>query len=763
MAKVAVIAVHGVADQQPYDSARQVAGMLTTFGQDYAPFDEKKIRIPLERVDTPGATTRTSRIADRSDYVVGKIASPKSRGAAERDQPGYAFMLDQLAEYRTEIDEAVVDSVRLESANKTSTVHVYEAYWADLSRLKAGVFSFFASFYQLLLHLPSLGRIVVDHETVLQGATVPWRVFAFLQRWAARMLTIYIAIINLTLLTFALPLLALKLDRLAVSSKAPCSGACAAPIQPLVNALIIGGIALVVFALAAVLMYVAKARLVTAIVTPLIAAVVAAALTLAATANFEPLHVLAFLLWLIAALLAGWLMHSYSVRRPGAFAAGVVALVVTGGVFLTRLFAEPSVSGAVLQAFQIMQLALPVAWIIHLAFVVATFVAGVVCWMRARDRKAQARHVAWTARATISLSTGMFAAVTIILWGSAVLALERLIPNQAIRAFPVFPARELYKHIHDFVIGPHRLHDLMDQILIQSASSALLQIAIAVALLVAALLWTVAPSVITETTAGARRARHASNNAAERLGVWFTNGLTLLPLAVDAFAFAWMSVAAGLVLKWNPRQAVFAAATLLLSSAFVGKVIPAASSALDVMLDVDNYLREHPRDRTPRARIAERFTSLLRVVAAENYDSVIIVAHSQGSVIAADLLRFLRISNDPVFAALKGKLVFFTMGNPLRALYWRAFPPLYTWMDAANEPTAKNALGIPLWINAYRSGDYVGRWIWRGDSGQGVWDRQKIYHQGQPEEEFCVGAGAHLHYWDATADDVGAKLAQLVG
>jgi hypothetical protein len=37
---------------------------------------------------------------------------------------------------------------------------------------------------------------------------------------------------------------------------------------------------------------------------------------------------------------------------------------------------------------------------------------------------------------------------------------------------------------------------------------------------------------------------------------------------------------------------------------------------LDLVLDVDGYLREHPRDSTPRARIAEWYASLLRYLCA---------------------------------------------------------------------------------------------------------------------------------------------------
>src|SRR5207244_10718736 len=99
-----------------------------------------------------------------------------------------------------------------------------------------------------------------------------------------------------------------------------------------------------------------------------------------------------------------------------------------------------------------------------------------------------------------------------------------------------------------------------------------------------------------------------------------------------------------------------------------------ASGALDVLLDVDNYLRQHPKKNTPRARIAERCASLLRFVldskeCGHEYGQVVIIAHSQGTIITADLLRFLKNEGH----ALSGKLTaanpaFFTMGKDRKSV-----------------------------------------------------------------------------------------------
>jgi hypothetical protein len=71
-------------------------------------------------------------------------------------------------------------------------------------------------------------------------------------------------------------------------------------------------------------------------------------------------------------------------------------------------------------------------------------------------------------------------------------------------------------------------------------------------------------------------------------------------------------------------------------------------TVIDVVLGVINWLRLHPLDDNPRARICARYVSLLRhlcqwkaVSDGRGYDSIVIFAHSQGTVITADLLRFL--------------------------------------------------------------------------------------------------------------------------
>jgi hypothetical protein len=146
---------------------------------------------------------------------------------------------------------------------------------------------------------------------------------------------------------------------------------------------------------------------------------------------------------------------------------------------------------------------------------------------------------------------------------------------------------------------------------------------------------------------------------------------------------------------------------------------------------VDNWLREHPRDANPTARICARYASLLGYInqwrgeEGKGYDALIIFAHSQGTVITADLLRFLRTEqqSNPHFDSSLSKLFpeipiyLFTVGCPLRQLYALRFPYLYGYAPVNEDEVNPNPkdLGVCQWINAYRSGDYVGRHLWRND------------------------------------------------
>jgi hypothetical protein len=237
---------------------------------------------------------------------------------------------------------------------------------------------------------------------------------------------------------------------------------------------------------------------------------------------------------------------------------------------------------------------------------------------------------------------------------------------------------------------------------------------------------------------------------------------------------------------------------------------------LDAALDVECHLRPFPRAHTPRACMSARYASLLRYLCnaagddgvPRGYDAIVIIAHSQGTVITADLLRFLEcqkttLAPDPSLKRLCAEpgararchrnapipIYFFTMGCPLRQLYGLRFPHLYDWarhyfherrlqdlIPDDQRPLPKQLASVVVWANAYRSGDYIGRHLWRSDVSSHwcvmPWEESQPDVSELPRvvstdanatrREFCIGAGAHTNYWDQSAPTIAAYLDLLI-
>lgn len=196
--------------------------------------------------------------------------------------------------------------------------------------------------------------------------------------------------------------------------------------------------------------------------------------------------------------------------------------------------------------------------------------------------------------------------------------------------------------------------------------------------------------------------------------------------------------------------------------------------ALDAVLDVDNYFHD-PIDRLPpRARIFSRYAALLDYVRERGYARVLIVAHSQGTVLSADLLRYLRRTGRLRAHAGEMALSMMTVGSPLRDLYATRFPLLYRWVGPLRESfedsgPAAAELGLAEWVNAYRSGDYVGRSIWTAPEDSAMFRVATVGANGVvvasragDRAEFCVGAGAHTHYFADDAETLAVEIDRLI-
>jgi hypothetical protein len=741
---VAVVAVHGVADQKPAESARAIADLLC-HDEAYSSFSEVPLRISRARLE-PGEDP------DVEAKRLGDAARQPQQSPA-----GLQYMYEQLADYPGSHAGAVYESVRLEGRNIRSQtpVHVYELYWADLSRAGDTWYRLVSEVYQLILHLPSLGRNALQYAARATGKppfqkqeewvyTRPWSVALLLQTFAVWLLTVPAALLNLVLFSLIL---------VVASAEIPAQYQKPA-------ALLAGTLILAVIPLALVRKH-ASAPLVWRWWLPIVTIAATVATLLVRGRN---LHLaLAIEAMLVAAGACIYIANAYNRMKSGALAFGIAASIVTAGVtiyFLLRANAsnEADVYLATVDAGRFLYPSIQIAWgFIFLTATVAAIAGFAAVRKTPQEQRSAARAAAWTARFSLGMPAALFVLFTLAIWDLLVEAIGRFAPIQSPHAQLVAMLMESARGLELFTFA---------------------LLAFVVTVLVAA-----GPSIVAEL----RHPSASTDAESEQLGQWLSRGI--LWIAAVAELFTVVLVLVPLVAKipllqkadvWRgPLLSATAAlvALLLTSKYFIGTF----RAAVDVVLDIDNYMRESPDASTPRARIAERYVSLLRHLCewrdadGQSYDRIVIVAHSQGTVISADVLRYLNARPDPKLRQINDDndpqhipLRLFTMGSPLRQIYGRAFPHLYGWITDPNatavmtapDPTA---LTLQQWANTYRSGDYVGRNIWTREPTAHLWTRGTAEPQSvNGRTDFCCGAGAHTHYWNENGGEVAAYLKTML-
>lgn len=236
--------------------------------------------------------------------------------------------------------------------------------------------------------------------------------------------------------------------------------------------------------------------------------------------------------------------------------------------------------------------------------------------------------------------------------------------------------------------------------------------------------------------------------------------------------------------RWLSYFVIAAGSTFVALSALsrlLSRYVPWVRAPLDAALDVDNHFREFPRKAIPRARIFSRYAAVLRYIANNDYERIVIVAHSQGTIISAELLRYLKEAAEgpdggpfrSIWHALHGKIMVVTAGCPLRQLYAARFPVMYDWVLVNRAgmfgPMAAD-IGASAWVNLFTTGDYVGRWLWSRPPTISEYppseiderDEKKVpTYEPQPldttnwqrlmgggtEKDISIGAGGHTHYF----------------
>ena len=97
-----------------------------------------------------------------------------------------------------------------------------------------------------------------------------------------------------------------------------------------------------------------------------------------------------------------------------------------------------------------------------------------------------------------------------------------------------------------------------------------------------------------------------------------------------------------------------------------------------------------------RRRVQERLVEQLVAARREGHETVTVVAHSMGTVVAFDLLESLQRSN-PLLPRID---LLMTLGSPL-------------WMNVFDARHPKKLATVASWINVFHPDDFIGRRIER--------------------------------------------------
>ncbi|RYF41839.1 MAG: hypothetical protein EOO25_08615 [Comamonadaceae bacterium] len=818
--RVAVIAIHGVADQKPGATAREVASLLINAGHLEARYTEGScdsliVPVPLlspkvspDRHQAPAGTrpmVNALRQAARSDFqreqwtaappLAGDAVPAPVKQLAEADA-GIAFS-DYLlfkAQRNGGGNEAYEAArIRMTRAPRNGApakqVDVHEMYWADLSRLSGALPRIVTEIFTMVFRLSRLGRDTVDQAARAArqrhaGDAAPkadvWRGLVAVQialDWAfsALLANLFTQLLVIGLLIAATGFAISREDtvRAVLACALPALGAwwlCYRHTES------------------------AASRI----------AVLAGALAAGWLLFRLPAHwVIGLSFLVILGLLCDYGLRVAEERFPAARAAGLVFLAGAAAVLLASLLLNQSSSSgagdlgdwvvAGMRTVEVLLVMMVAWWAVAAVLLAAWFVLG----QRAARESAAARASVATGRLGLFVSIASFVAIVMAIWALVTTLVE--LGAAGVHYTPLFfPVGD-----SDGVDGAVFLHDRY-----QNSTEAF---ALAAGLTLVLLLYLVvvlAPSILAEVKATA--------GTPQTLGRWLSGGYRNLDRVITGVVIASVLVACfvGLLLLlarfgsepggWIAQTALViadisrnilkplvigaatAAAALSAFGGVISRYLPWLRLPLDVALDVDNHFREFPRKAISRARIFSRYAALLEHIVAQKYDRIVIVAHSQGTVISAELLRYLQFraqsraadgdggAAPSLWAGLQGKVDLLTAGCPLRQLYAARFPDLYEWVardrGAVCGPSAAD-IGVNRWINVYTTGDYVGRWLWC-DAPPAVDSvgAKKTLHDPAPqlppgtpaEMDLCLGSGAHTHYFDQAETRVASCIDALV-
>ncbi len=790
--RIAVVAVHGISDPLAGSSVKAIANLLLNLEQNnqpvYSSFLESTIRIQSKAIRFANDPPKN-----------GPFRKWAKQG--QLNEAHAAFLKGQIECYQGEDPDDPYETIRLEGAREANPcrpqVHLYEMHWADLSRFGGFGLRVLGEIYQILLHLPSVGVHTLHAAGLDDEELGPekhrwsdrfwWNAMTETHAGAAWLLQVPAAVLNLLLLALALGLgfaaMLAKMPNAAHASILTIAlaagltfGACLIsygrerpPIFPIAVGLFITGLAAVGFFYWPGRWIPPEKLLATSLILTTLMSLAGVFLV---AKGYSRMRHDAMRWFLIFAAIAS--------------VATVASVLWRSPVPVNSLDMSPLL--ILLRAMEIVFVGLSLVWLALYGMIWIVEVLGWKFLLKRKSRLASARR---TARLTLALSSFFFVVLTVVLWTGIVSALSPLVPPSASSQYPANAP------LHYRMATFDRAVPAPDMGWILVVESSILPGANGIAALLALLIVVcgLAPMVRAETSPP--RNADSTPQASKEMGQWLSqsnrsarwSGRLMFMTLLAAFPATLYSVLWGkesadwlrtnlgpLVVGLGGVVAGGAVGVFALSRTF--KNLAGLLAPLDALLDVDNYMRENPRETNPTARIFGRFLSLLRYIQNGSYDALVVVSHSQGTVITTDLLRFLL--SYPSLSGFLPPIFLFTMGCPLRNLYGTFFPHLYKWAAELPKPAD---VGVVEWVNAYRSGDYVGRYLWRDparndhfdsryrrNDQQRLWDLNTEFDpNGHPADtgipstrELCIGAGAHTHYWDETAPEIAYELDRLI-
>lgn len=782
--RVAVIVMHGVGNQTPGQTVCSVAQTLQA-AHPYSAFMEGTLSLPVDHgfaahPDDPNAPPRNSlRSLGFHSNLWSRRKTPVGRQLAG-DDADHAFtdlLVSQAGNNMQMQSSTKLSGQRRGKDAEQVDVDLHEFYWADLSRARSGLRALFGQLLQLLVHIASLGRLTA----VMAALQTPGRITALwyglhaASYWLLAMpIVIWSALLSVPLVLLIpvlLPphwLLPAVYTASALSGAALLASACLlSQSRPLARAimpaaLLLGGL------LGALLAYAALFQFLISATTWLAAFLLAASL-----------------------LIAWFLLTIYRQARSGAMAFGLFSLAlmlcVIAWVWHEKSTSSANTGGPFVVAiasglFELIVMGILLMWAVFFAVNFLILLTGAL--LKRLQAQAFMRPSVFTARLAIALPASLF---LILMLGTSTVLLGALGQFESFRCLPFKPVTGLFRSmLHTASPDPcSNTASDFGQMLLNLGGGAffgvfLVCIGVAAVLLISGFL----PSALAEANAGKHHATTPDAPAAladaldraffvGRISSWFVFVAFFFFLPLGSLSillkieFSIGNVTALLAGLGGP------AFLLAVLSGRFNALTKRITPAIDIALDVDNWLRERPVQNTPRARIAARFAALLKHIGQSGqYDGVVIVAHSQGTVIAADILRYLeRLDRNPL-ATIKNRAML-TVGSPLRQLYAQRFPLLYQWavrpLSSMQNGPDPAALSMQTWINGFCTGDYVGRQLWSG-SPVPAWDESfdaaafvhAVSESTLPVSDFCCGTGAHTRYFSGAFPAVGGVIDALV-